>query len=141
MPSSDCPADLRRSDCPIANTLDLLGDRWTLLVIRDLLLLGKRRFGELLASPEGIPTNILTDRLRRLEECGIVVKAPYQDRPQRCEYHLTRKGTDLLPVLTAIAEWARRHIPGVPAATPPEFVENVKEAIRRAARLEESGAP
>jgi DNA-binding HxlR family transcriptional regulator len=119
--------------------LDLLGDKWTLLVVRDLLFVGKRRFGEFLASPEGIPTNILTERLRRLEECGIVARTPYQERPQRFEYHLTRKGTDLLPVLRAIAEWARRHIPGTVQEAPPEFVANVKEAIRRAERLEGSG--
>jgi len=74
MPSSECldlPED-RRSVCPIATTLDLLGDKWTLLVVRDLLFVGKRRFGEFLESPEGIPTNILTDRLRRLEEHGVV---------------------------------------------------------------------
>lgn len=111
MSSSECPAGAR-SDCPIANILDLLGDRWTLLVIRDLLVLGKHRFGELLESPEGIPTNILADRLRRLEECGVVVKVPYPSRPQRYEYHLTPKGKDLAPVLRAMAEWANRHIPG-----------------------------
>jgi DNA-binding HxlR family transcriptional regulator len=107
-----------RSICPIANILDILGDRWTLLVVRDLLFLGKRRFGELLASPESIPTNILTDRLRRLEESGIVVKVPYQTRPQRFEYHPTAKGTDLLPILKAMIDWGQRHIPGTPESPP-----------------------
>ena len=74
--SKDSPPPEQRSACPIANALDLLGDRWTLLVIRDLMFLGNRRFGEMLASPEGIPTNILTDRLRRLEERGLVEKVP-----------------------------------------------------------------
>jgi DNA-binding HxlR family transcriptional regulator len=67
-----------RSRCPIANALDLLGDRWTLLVVRDLLFTGRVRFKELLASPENIPTNILADRLRRLEDSGIVDKRVYQ---------------------------------------------------------------
>lgn len=136
MPLPTCPG--ARSDCPIANTLDVLGDKWTLLVVRDLLLMGKRRFGELLASPEGIPTNILTERLRRLEDCGIVVKVPYS--PRRFEYHLTTKGTDLLPILRAMADWARRYIPGIPP-TPPELVEYAKEAIRRAAEMESPSSP
>ena len=137
MPSSEPPAGAR-SICPIANTLDVLGDRWTLLVVRDLLFLGKRRFGELASSLEGIPTNLLADRLRRLEESGIVVKVPYQTRPQRFEYHLTTKGTDLLPILRAIVDWANRYIPGTPAM-PPEFREQAKAVIERAARAEGSG--
>lgn len=124
----DCP----RSDCPIANALDLLGDKWTLLVVRDLLFGGKRRFGEFLASPEGIPTNILTERLRRLEDHGIVVKVPYPSRPQRYEYRLTTKGTDLLPILSAMSAWANRHIPGT-MIPPPEVLENAERAIREAA--------
>jgi len=108
-----------RSACPIARTLDLLGDKWTLLVVRDLLFFGKRRFGELASSPEGIPTNILSDRLRRLEECGVVVKVPYESRPQRYEYHLTERGNDLTPVLRAMIQWAQTHLPGVAMAPPP----------------------
>lgn len=124
----DCPA--RRSDCPIASALDLIGDKWTLLVIRDLLFLGNRRFGELLSSPEKIPTNILSDRLRRLEEHGLVVKVSYQERPPRSEYQLTAKGADLFPVLRALAAWANRHIPGT-MVPPPELAEKAEEVIRR----------
>ena len=119
-----------RSSCPIANALDLLGDRWSLLVIRDLLFLGKRRFGELLGSPEGIPTNILSDRLRRLEESGLVEKLPYQLRPPRYEYQLTAKGQDLFPVLRALAEWSLRHVPAA-EAPPPGLLETFKESFRR----------
>jgi len=119
-----------RSGCPIANALDLLGDRWTLLVIRDLLFIGKRRFGELLSSPEGIPTNILSDRLRRLEEGGLVEKVPYQLRPPRYEYQLTAKGRDLLPVLRTLAEWSLRHLSAA-EAPPPELLETYKESFRR----------
>jgi DNA-binding HxlR family transcriptional regulator len=119
-----------RSTCPIANALDLLGDRWTLLVIRDLLFVGKRRFGEFLSSPESIPTNILSDRLRRLEESGVVVKVPYQLRPARYEYQLTTKGMDLFPVLRTLVEWATRHLPAV-APPPPGVLERYEETLRK----------
>lgn len=123
-----CPD--RRSDCPISSALDLIGDKWTLLVVRDLLFLGNRRFGELLSSPEKIPTNILSDRLRRLEEHGLVVKVSYQERPPRYEYQLTAKGADLFPVLRALSQWANRHIPGT-LVPPPDLVEKAEEAIRK----------
>lgn len=126
-----------RSGCPIANALDLLGDKWTLLVVRDLLLGGRRRFGELLAAPEKIPTNLLTDRLRRLEENGIVVKVPYDSRPRRHEYHPTPKGEDLIPILLAMAEWSSRHVPGTFEPTP-QMVERARAAL--AARAGREGA-
>lgn len=107
----------RRSLCPVATTLDIVGDKWTLVVIRDLLT-GKRRYGDLLASPEGIPTNILADRLKRLEAQGLVEKRPYQRRPLRNEYILTDKGTGLLPVLQEICRWGNRYFPDT--WTPPE---------------------
>lgn len=100
-----------RSVCPIASTLDRVGDRWSLLVVRDLLR-GKTTFGELLDSPERIPTNILADRLRRLEEAGLIEKSAYQERPVRHRYALTRKGAALGDVLLAIVRWGERHIPG-----------------------------
>ena len=97
-----------RSDCPIGRSLDLIGDRWTLLIVRDLFQ-GKRRFSEFLASAEGIKTNILTERLKRLERAGLVDRSPYQKHPPRFEYHLTRTGRDLSPVLTAIFAWGREY--------------------------------
>jgi DNA-binding HxlR family transcriptional regulator len=137
MPSPDCLSlpEGRRSNCPISSTLDLLGDRWTLLVVRDLLFVGKRRFGEFLESPEGIPTNILSDRLRRLEEHGVVEKSLYSSRPQRYEYRLTARGADLFHVLLAMAEWGLRHLPGT-TAPPEEVLRGAYEAARR--ELEES---
>src|SRR5437762_11472336 len=81
----------RRSECPVAGTLDLLGDRWTLLVVRDLLF-GKTRYGDFLSSSEGIPTNILAERLRRLQEAGVVEAEPYSQHPRRLEYRLTPRG-------------------------------------------------
>lgn len=101
----------KRSPCPVANTLDILGDKWTLLVIRDLFF-GKQLYGEFLDSPEKIPTNILAERLKRLEAGGLIGKKPYQDKPVRYAYFLTDKGRDLLPVLAEIARWANKHIPG-----------------------------
>lgn len=107
-----------RSPCPIAGALDLVGDRWTLLVMRDLLLYDKRRFADFLASPEKIATNILADRLDRLERCGVIERRRYQERPLREEYHPTARGRDLTPVLRELIRWAQRHVPGV-AKRPP----------------------
>lgn len=101
-----------RSPCPVASALDILGDTWTLLVVRDLLWFGKRRFAELLSSGEGISTNILTERLERLEREGIVTRRKYQDRPVRHEYALTPKGRDLEPVLRELVRWGGRHVKG-----------------------------
>ena len=103
-----------RSPCPVAAALDVLGDRWTLLVLRDLFW-GKSRYGEFTASPEGIPTNILADRLVRLEECGLLSSTPYQDNPPRLEYKITKKGRELLPTLLALAKWGEKHFPGTKA--------------------------
>ena len=100
-----------RSACAIANSLDIVGDKWSLLVVRDLLH-GKRTYGELARSPEGIPTNILADRLKRLEGAGIIVSTPYQQRPVRYTYTLTPKGSALGDVLLAFVRWGKQHIPG-----------------------------
>src|SRR5580692_9062252 len=103
-----------RSACAIANSLDILGDKWSLLVVRDLFH-GKRTYGELARSPEGIPTNILADRLVRLEKAGIVASNPYQQRPVRYAYTLTPKGRALGDVLLAFVRWGKQHIPGTVA--------------------------
>lgn len=105
-----------RSSCAVASTLDLVGDKWSLLVIRDLLH-GKRTYGEILQSPEGIPTNILADRLARLEQAGIIESAAYQDRPVRYAYTLTPKGRDLRDVVRALVRWGKKHIPGTRTLT------------------------
>ena len=105
-----------RSACAVACTLDVVGDKWSLLVVRDLLH-GKRTYGEILQSPEGIPTNILADRLKRLEEAGIIESAAYQERPVRYAYTLTPKGRELGEVLGAIVRWGRKHIPGTRTLT------------------------
>jgi DNA-binding HxlR family transcriptional regulator len=100
----------RRSPCPVACALDILGDRWTLLVLRDLYF-GKKRYGELAASFENIPTNILAERLKRMTRAGLVVAAAYQQRPARYEYALTPKGKDLLPTLKSLSDWGLKYIP------------------------------
>ncbi|MBL1178989.1 winged helix-turn-helix transcriptional regulator [Pantanalinema sp. GBBB05] len=101
----------RRSPCPIACTLDLIGDRWTLLVIRDMMFFGKQRFEEFLESPEGISTNILTSRLKALEQLGLVEKIPYSNHSRRMNYQLTEQGHSLRPVLMAIVRWGLQQIP------------------------------
>jgi DNA-binding HxlR family transcriptional regulator len=113
------PNPLKRSPCPIANLLDLIGDKWTLLVVRDLLFFGKRRYGEFAESPEAIPSNLLADRLKRLEQAGLVTKEPYQRNPVRHAYHLTPKGQDLRGVLVEMIRWGNQHIPGT-FVPPPE---------------------
>jgi DNA-binding HxlR family transcriptional regulator len=100
-----------RSPCAIASSLDIVGDKWSLLVVRDLLH-GKRTYGELALSPEHIPTNILAERLERLLSAGIVTRTPYQQRPVRYAYTLTPKGRALGDVLLAFVRWGKQHLPG-----------------------------
>ncbi len=102
----------RRSRCPVSSALELLGDKWTLLLVRDLLL-GKGTYSEFQQSPEGIPTNILADRLKRLQAADIIDRQPYQEKPLRYRYRLTDKGRDLLPVINALIDWGERHLEGV----------------------------
>ena len=94
----------KRSPCPVAHALDVMGDRWTLLIVRDLFL-GSSRFRDFSASPEGIPTNILSDRLERLLEHDIVEQIPAQDGTKRLAYRLTKKGQSLGPLLKAMRDW------------------------------------
>ncbi len=94
----------RRSPCPVACGLDLFGDRWTLLVVRDLIL-GAERFKDFSASPEGIPTNILSERLARLREHGVVTQIAASDGTKHPAYQLTEKGRALRPVLAAMRDW------------------------------------
>ena len=95
--------------CPIAMTLDLIGDRWTLLILRDLAF-GRSRFNELLATSPGMSTKILSERLKLLESHGLIERTVYSEHPLRAEYHLTQLGLSLEPVLTAIAEWGLTHL-------------------------------
>lgn len=94
-----------RSSCPINMALEIFGDRWTLLIVRDLIFRGLRTFHEFAASEEGIATNILADRLAKLEDAGILTKCPDPDDARRAHYRLTGKGIDLAPVLIEIVLW------------------------------------
>ena len=101
----------RRSPCPVACALDWFGDKWTLLIIRDLVL-GRSRFKDFVESPEGIPTNILSDRLERLRDGGIVQHIPAAEGSKRFAYELTDKGRALRPVLRSIRDWGLKWEPG-----------------------------
>ncbi|MGR3623796.1 winged helix-turn-helix transcriptional regulator [Pseudophaeobacter sp.] len=98
-----------QSGCPIAYGLDIFGDRWSLLVIRDMAIKGARSYGELLKGSEGISTNILAQRLKSLEESGILQKAKDPQNGSSFIYSLTQKGRDLAPVLADIAMWSAKH--------------------------------
>lgn len=112
------PAGDRRSRCPVSCTLDVLGDKWSLLVVRDLLR-GKKRYAEFLESSEGIPTNILAERLKRLVAKGVIRSHRYSQHPPRVEYELTAKGEDLRPIVRSMAEWGVRYEGGrMPAPLP-----------------------
>src|SRR5919108_3097745 len=98
--------------CSIARALELVGDRWTLLVVRDLVL-GLSRFDQLLASL-GIASNVLTDRLNRLVDEGVLERVRYSERPERFEYHLTTKGRELGVALLALMQWGDRYLSDKP---------------------------
>lgn len=117
-----------RSGCPISSTLDMVGDRWTLVILRDMLN-GKRRFSEFLDSPEHITTNVLTDRLNQMERNGLLIKATYQMRPKRYEYAPTEMASALLPVLQQMSLWGNRYL--AETWTPPDSFMNRRIAFGR----------
>lgn len=112
---------INRSDCPISYGLDFFGDKWSLLVIRDLVFDHKRFYKEFLQSKEKIATNILSDRLKKLEMAGIVESKVYEKLKTQKVYTLTEKGKDLIPVLVEIILWSAKYKDGL--AVTPEFVE------------------
>src|SRR5262245_56160767 len=115
--------------CSIARTLEIVGDRWTLLVIRDLVL-GKHRFDQLLASL-GVASNVLTDRLNRLVSEGIADRVRYSERPERFEYHLTTKGRELGLCLISLMQWGDRHV----SEAPPRIARRRSDGLAITARL------
>ena len=111
--SNDNPKDQAfRSRCSIARTLEIVGDKWTLLVVRDLMWHGKHTFKALQESEEHMPTNILSERLRRLTSWGLVRRQLYNERPARYEYHLTEKGRSFEPILLMTMQWGHDHLDG-----------------------------
>lgn len=99
----------RQTGCPIAFGLDTFGDKWTLLVIREMMLRGKKTYSEFLAADEGISTNILADRLKHLEADGVIMKARDPENGRSYTYSLTLKGYDLAPIVLEIINWSGRH--------------------------------
>jgi DNA-binding HxlR family transcriptional regulator len=122
-------SDQHRSGCPINLTLEALGDRWSLLVIRDIMFGNRRHFRELLTrSDEGIASNILADRLKRLVEAGFLTRADDASHKQKAVYSLTEQAIQLVPLLAHMGAWGRRHRP-------------VTEALSIRAQLLEEGGP
>jgi DNA-binding HxlR family transcriptional regulator len=95
--------------CPIARTLDIIGERWTILILRELVRFGPRKFQEFEDQLPGIAATTLSARLKRLEEAGIIERRFYQQHPPRAEYLLTARGDELRPVLKALLQWGERH--------------------------------
>lgn len=102
--------------CPVAQTLDVIGERWAILVLRDLLLFEARRFQDFVDALPGIPPNTLSARLKTLEAAGVVERRLYEQHPPRAEYLLTRKGRELGPIVAAMRKWGRSHGEGGGAA-------------------------
>lgn len=129
----------RRSDCPTAYALDLFGDRWTLLVVRDLMFFGRRRYGEFLEAGEGVATNILANRLERLGCEGVISSTRPRENSRAKYYYLTRKGIDLAPLMVEMILWSAKWEPELPV--PEDFLtraESDRPALLRdiTARLE-----
>ena len=118
-------ASEKRSDCPISSSLDIFGDRWSLLLVRDLMLHKTRTYGDFAKSEEKIATNILANRLQVLEENGIIVKLPYPDNKVKGLYQLSPKGVDLVPALIEIALWGGKYVTGTEETSP--FLREVKK--------------
>ncbi|MBT2299558.1 helix-turn-helix transcriptional regulator [Variovorax paradoxus] len=131
----------QRSLCPINLALEIFGDKWSLLIVRDLMFAGKRHYRELLQSEEGISSNILAERLGKLVEAGILTKEEDPSHKQKAIYSLTPMGVDLLPVLANIGIWGRKYLPvtkesGANAAElergGPALWKEMRSALRRA---------
>ena len=115
----------RRSSCPISYALDIFGDKWTLLVIRDIVFLRKRYFRDFLASSEKIASNILADRLKTLEASGIVSKRPDPANARKIIYELTKKGEDLIPSLLELMHWGASH--DADTSIPKQFIRRIEK--------------
>jgi DNA-binding HxlR family transcriptional regulator len=129
------PKAKRRSGCPVSISLELLGDRWSLLVVRDLMVRGLRTFKEFQEAGEGIATNVLADRLQKLEAAGIVAAEADETDGRKVNYRLTEKGIDLAPVLLELLIWGARHEEtGAPCAAIAELAKNREAVVTEARR-------
>jgi DNA-binding HxlR family transcriptional regulator len=107
------PKTYNINSCPVARTLDLIGERWTILLLRDLLLHGPRRFQDFQESLPGVAPNTLSSRLKSMEDHGLVRREMYNERPPRLEYVLTDKGKSLGPIVKAMRDWGAKNLPKV----------------------------
>jgi len=98
-------------NCPVARTLDLIGERWTILILRDLLKKGPQRFQDFQDALAGAAPNTISARLKAMEEQGLIARRQYSDHPPRLEYYLTERGRSLGPVLGALRDWGKRYAP------------------------------
>ena len=129
------PKSNHRSACPVSISLEIFGDRWSLLIIRDLMVRGYRTFKEFQKSGEGISTNILADRLRKLEASGIITSAKGETDGRRVDYRLTEKGVDLAPVLLELLIWGARHEDtGAPCALIEKMAKHREEVLAETRR-------
>jgi len=125
----------RRSACPVSISLELLGDRWSLLIVRDLMVRGLRSFKEFQASGEGIATNVLADRLEKLQSSGIITAEAEKTDARRVNYRLTEKGIDLAPVLLELLIWGARHEKtAAPCALIDHMEQNREQVVAEARR-------
>lgn len=115
----------KRSDCPLSQSLDVFGDKWSLLIIRDLMFSNKCTYNDFLKSEEGIATNILATRLKGLEENGIIEKSAHPDSKAKILYKLTTKGIDLLPIIMEVYIWSDKYL-----SIPADIKVTIKEAKR-----------
>jgi len=120
-----------RSDCPISCTLDVIGDKWSLLIIRDVMLRGKMSYSEFLNSEEGIATNILVSRLATLEEEGILVKEVSPVNKSKYIYSLTQKGADLMPIIIELMDWGAKYNKNCPRRELGQKIKKDKAAVIR----------
>ena len=130
---------LNRSDCPISYALDLIGDKWSLLIIRDLVFDKKRFYKEFRQSKEKIATNILSDRLKKLENAGFIESRVYEKLRTQKEYSLTEKGKDLIPILVEVILWSAKYEDGLAVSDEfvlkatdyrEEVIENIKSTLK-----------
>lgn len=131
-----------RSGCPVSIGLEIFGDRWSLLIVRDLMVRGFRRFKDFLESGEGIATNVLADRLRKLESAGILSTQTDPEDARRVLYRLTEKGIDLAPTLLDLLVWGAKHEQtGVPCAVIAEMANNRAAILAEVRRRWEADDP
>jgi DNA-binding HxlR family transcriptional regulator len=124
--------DCQPSGRVAAHGLDVFGDKWTLVVVRDMILLGKRYFNELLASPEKIASNILADRLKRLEKECVITKTQDPENASKFIYELTPKGTQLIPLILELVCWGSKHGPNSPVPELVRWVKKDREGVTKA---------